>query len=73
MRQKQQLFECVVLGHLNTGTDENPKWKTEVVIDGRLLATNHDEATFKVTKMIPDDDVEKYGLGELQILIRLFS
>ena len=73
MKQKQRLFECIVLGHKNNGTDENPNWETEVRLDERILATTQDDVRFKLTRMISDDDVEKYGVDGLEIFIRSFS
>ena len=69
---RKQIYEYRVIGHLNVGSKKNPEWDSEIINSGEILATNLKEAEFFVHRKVDDDDIEAYGLENIEIVIRSF-
>jgi len=69
---RKQIYEYRVIGHANKGSKKNPVWESEIIDEGEILATDLKEAEFFVHRKIDSDDIELYGLENIEIVIRSF-
>jgi hypothetical protein len=69
---RKQIYEYRVIGHVNKGSKKNPDWDSEIIDEGEILATDLKEAEFYVHREIDSDDIEAYGLENIEIVIRSF-
>ena len=69
---RKQIYEYRVIGHANKGSKKNPVWGSEIIDEGEILATDLKEAEFFVHREIDGDDIELYGLENIEIVIRSF-
>ena len=69
---RKQIYEYRVIGHANKGSKKNPNWESEIIDEGEILATDLKEAEFYVHREIDSDDIELYGLDNIEIVIRSF-
>jgi hypothetical protein len=69
---RKQIYEYRVIGHANKGSKKNPIWESEIIDEGEILATDLKEAEFFVHREIDSDDIELYGLENIEIVIRSF-
>ncbi len=69
---RKQIYEYRVIGHANKGSKKNPNWESEIIDEGEILAIDLKEAEFFVHREIDSDDIEAYGLENIEIVIRSF-
>jgi hypothetical protein len=69
---RKQIYEYRVIGHLNVGSKKNPEWDSTIINSGEILASNLKEAEFFVYRKVDEDDIEAYGLDNIEVVIRSF-
>ncbi len=69
---RKQIYEYRVIGHLNVGSKKNPDWDSEIIDEGEILASDLKEAEFYIHREIDETDIERYGLKNIEIVIRPF-
>lgn len=69
---RKQIYEYRVIGHLNVGSKKNPEWDSEIINSGEILAVNLKEAEFFVHRKVDAEDIETFGLENIEIVIRSF-
>jgi len=69
---RKQIYEYRVIGHLNVGSKKNPEWDSEIINSGEILAANLKEAEFFVHRKVDGEEIETFGLENIEIVIRPF-
>jgi hypothetical protein len=69
---RKQIYEYRVIGHLNVGSKKNPEWDSEIINSGEILAANLKEAEFFVHRKVDEEEIETFGLENIEIVIRPF-